>query len=1046
MDRAFPSAFSPADPPPRPRLSPTEDLAGRTAAALWARLLLVRGRWRSVTAIEAQLLALVAGTAILALSLAVATLAGKSRGAFGLLWPIAAVPALGTALAMGIHRALQQRQLGRWAALRAIRHSPQTDGELLRSGIELAVRVRREGTAAVGSAWLVAATLAEADQQVAGLEADVAAIGVRCRRYGAWLLLLLLVGGLVRARAPEAAGAWFANPLPAEQAVREVGTLVGDVRLAVQPPAYAARAVQPQTEEQGETAALRGSKITVQANALPGFDVDAVELQAGTGKAARTERQPVATLEGRGQVFQTTLLDNTRYRFAGKDAAGNPVREAGWRELRTVADQPPKVTLTQPTGEIEVRPGQTLNLAGTVDDDLGLLQIELAIARGGTGGLDRRPLAVVHGSQHQDVREAVAVDSLQLGPGETALVQLEAADTNPFDGARKGVSDKLRVRMFSAERHHARALDQLRQLADVWALRLADRLERDPSQQKVDLPTALKGRGEMAAAEKKALDSLRAVRLLLGDDVQAKNRSAADLAAIEKAVAEVLGDEDRALVRLNDGAAPANDDAGIGESRQLYAVQRHHALVIAAEEAAVAALTDLAGDELEMALKRDARALGQSTDKLLDTLEKLAENNSAPLQAEAERLIDGVEQQLEKLSATAAETARLVPSEHLNARALQASSAQRDLHDQRAAMADVRRLLREGKVREAMERLRQMRDQMAAGAGNEGKTAEDQALDTLLQDLRRGIGRAQDGQGRVRDDLRGPAEEQARAQEEYFRKVRETALPQIGEMLQQARELLRPGRLASATAKRHAGLGDVRQALDAAQEAVDKGQLDQALQHIAEAQDGMAAVRRALQQEDDLHEMAKAAADGRRVDAAYDKLNRAAQKLREALPEPSELLRPATQGRLENLAEAQARIRLALERLRRKLGESGDAQPALQEQVGERIDHAAQAMRGSEDSLRRSDARRAFEQTAEALDALERARDMIRQGEGKGQKRSDDSQAVGMDSGEAKVDVGTGEANPQAQRYRQELLKAMQGKAPPSFKERLERYYKAIGR
>ncbi len=1029
--------------PAAPRPVPAEDLAARTAAALWARLLLVRNRWRTVTVLEAALLGLVAGTAILGISLAVATAVGRASAAFGLLWPFALVPAVGTLLAMVVYRHRQAIDVARWAQVRSVRHSPVTDGELLRSGIELAQQVQQAGTSAAGSAWMVATTLAHADQHIAGLDADVVAIGLRCKRYAQWLAALVALAGLLRWQAAETATAWFADPPNEAVVVREVSTLVGDVRARVEPPGYAALAVAARDLEGGEGSALRGSKVTVSAMALPEFAVDAVLVEVGPGRAGRGERQPVATLEGRGQVWQLALLEPVRYRFVGTDKSGRPVREAAWRELRVVADQPPRAQLRSPTGEIEVRPGQTLLLEGAVDDDIGLLQIELAATRP-QGGLDRRPVTVVHGSLRHEVREALPVDSLQLRPGEVAQIQLEAADTNPFDGARKGTSERLRVRMFSADRHHARTIDLLRQLADTWALRLADRLEQDPSQHKTDLPAALRALAAFQGAEARAQEDLKAARALLGDDALAKTRSLPDLEAIERSLGEALADEARAVQRT---AADRRAGGSLDDSRELYAVQRHHAIVIEREEATVAALADLVGDELEAMLARDSRQLAQVSQQLVGALEKLAENDSKPLTSEAERLLDALEQQLERVAATAGESAKLVPFEHLNARGLQASSTQRELQDQRTALGDVRRLLREGKVREALERMRQMRDQMASNtAARADRTAEDVALDALVQQLRRGIARAQDAQGRLRDDLRGPSEEQAHAQEEYFRKMRDQALPQVTELLREVRESIKAGRMVSAAGRRQAGLGEVRQALDAAMDALDKGHADAALQRIAEAQDGMAGVKRALQAEEDLHEMAKAAADNRRLDGAYDKLNRAMQKLREALPEPTELLRPGTVARLDQLAQGQARVRLAMDRLRKKLAESGDAQPALQRQVGERLDHAAETMRSAEDSLRRSDAARAFDQTAEALSALERAQEML-QGGGQGNaSQGQRDEGVGLDANSAPVDLRSDGANQEGERYRQQLLKAMQGKAPAGYKERLERYYKAIGR
>ena len=1032
--------------PSQPLSSPADSLAERTAAALWARLQLVRSRWRGITALEAVLLGLVAGSAVLGCGLALATLVGQARGALALVLWVAAMPAVATTTAMLLHRHLLQRRLARWAAVRAMRHAT-VDGELLRSGVELAAQVRSHGTGSVGSAWMVAAMLAQADQQVSGLDADIVALQRRCKRYLAWLLAVACAALLVRAHAEPTWQAWFSSNQPEAVQPRDVGTLVGDVHLRIQPPDYAATAVPLREEEGAETQALRGSKVTVQAAPLPDVQVDAVEIQQVVQGRSRSERQPVASLDDRGWVWQATLLQGLRYRFIGRDKLGNPLREATFRELKPTADQPPKVVLSQPSGEVEVRAGQTLVLLGQVDDDIGLSQIELAVARP-TGGLERRPVALVVGELHKDVRESLAVDSLQLRPGEVAQLQLEAADANPFDGARKGMSDKLRVRMFSADRHHGKVLELLRQLADQWALRLADRLERDPAVQRIELAAALKARMEMVEGEEKAMAALRGLRRSLGDDAQAKARSLADLDAIERQLAEALGDEQRALQRTSPTPV-AQDGDELGASRELYAVQRHHALVVAAQEQAVAALADLAGDELDAMLAKDAKALVQSSQQLMAALEKLADKDAKPLQAEAERLLDVVEQQLERLAATAQDQARLVPFEHLNARALQAIGLQRDLGDQRAALGEIRRLLKDGKAREAMQRLRQLTDQLAASVGQRGKaarTSEDEALDALVQDLRRGIGRAQDAQGRLRDDVRAPAEEQAHAGEEHVRKMRDTALPQVADLLREARELLRPARLGSSAARKKSGLGEARQALDAADDALEHGRLDSVLQRIQEAQDGVGAMRRALTQEDDLAEMAKAAADGRRLQAADDRLSRAAQKLREALPEPQELLRPTTQSRMDALADGQGRVRLAMERMRRRLAEAGDAHPALQRQVGERLDHALQTMREAEDSMRRSDARRALNQTAEALDALDRANELLRQdGQGQpgSQQQSDD---VGMDAGDAPVELRSNGAGADSERYRQELLRAMQQRAPQAWKERLDGYWKAIGR
>ena len=66
-----------------------------------------------------------------------------------------------------------------------------------------------------------------------------------------------------------------------------------------------------------------------------------------------------------------------------------------------------------------------------------------------------------------------------------------------------------------------------------------------------------------------------------------------------------------------------------------------------------------------------------------------------------------------------------------------------------------------------------------------------------------------------------------------------------------------------------------------------------------------------------------------------------------------------------------------------------------------------------------------------------------RSGGKQGQKSSD---AVGMSTPEAPVQLQGDERGEGSAQYRQEVLRAMQQKAPPTWSERLQKYYKAIAR
>jgi hypothetical protein len=1025
------------------------------ADALLRRLWLVRNRWRWVVALEALLLGGVTAVVVALVVLAAAAALERTAGVALVLAVSALPPGVATAIAMAVHRWRGQRDLPQWVQVRAERHTGRgsawasahphltIDGEALRSGVEMALHVSGSAdtdSGNYGSAVLLMRTLATADVQATGLDADVAAIGRRCRGYGLSLVAAAGLAGWVAFAQPGTWRNWWTEPGRPELPPREVGTLVGDSRLQIATPEYAAAVLGARQEDRAETTVLRGSHVKAHAASLPGLQVDAVEFQPAWAGQSRTERQAVMQVPVQGIAWQRTVLEPLRYRYVGRDEDGKPVREAGWRQLSLQQDQPPTAELTQPKDEVVVRPGQDLALQGRVDDDIGLRQIEMVVQRPATG-VERRPLALQPGAQHSAVHEVVRVDTLQLRAGEIAEIFIEASDTNPFDDARKGTSAKLRVRMFSADRHHNHTLDLLGKMADSWALRLADRLEGDPAASKTELAAALKRRAAFAAEEQRALEELRALRQQLAEDVQARPRTLGDIVAIERQLTDTLSDEARAVSRWESA------EQGYGSLRDLYQLQRHHALVIHSHEEAVAALSELAADELEAGLARDSQALTQTERDLVTTLEKMADTDAKPLQAEAERLMDQLEQHIERLASSGQQHQRLVPYEHVNAQALHNGRWGRDLQDQRRALAEVRALVKAGKTREALERmralgaaLRQTSAELQQGASQE-LSAEEQALQRLVQDLRRGIDRGLNGQGRLRDELRGAAEESDQARQTLLRSVHERIVPRVQQLLADARENLRSQRLRSAVLRNHAAITQGRQAVDTASEALRGGQLDRALQAISEAQDNVASGQRAVgQAEDD----GLAVADGRRLDDAATRLMQAAAALREALPEAAELLRPGTAHRLETLMPRQQRLRHALERLRRQLAEHGDAQPALQQQVGERLDHALQTQKEVEGSLGQGDARRAFDQTAEVLDALERAAEMLQQGRGEQQRGGGQISPQPADS--ERVDLRSGNQTDGNDRFREQLLRAMQLPEPGGWHDRLQRYYKAIAR
>ncbi len=1011
-------------------------------AALLLEVAHRRRRWRLWIAVEAVLLALEGFLALAAIVAAIVVASGVAGRLGPRLLAVAAVLAAGVATWNAWRRLWRSRDLARWSADQTWLADRRLErAEQLRTGIEIADSVAQNSSQQLGSPLLVVRAIAQAAGVLPVL--DTARQQLR-RRVAQWALLLglTLLGWLWAVLATPALWVNLWQPAQVQQ-VREVGTLVVDPQAHVEPPAYARAVVDARDEEGSEVEVLRGSHVTVAALPVPGFSVKSVEVETQVGGGTRLETLPTTWRKDGQLQWGHTVLESLRYRYRGVDQDGLPVREAGYRTLKTRADQVPTVQIVSPAGEIEVKAGQTVAIDGEAGDDIGLAVVHLVVARPAAGD-ERRPIAVSPGALTAVIHEQIVVDQLQLRPGEVAVVQLEAADDDPLDGERRGASQKVRIRMFSPERQHARNLEELARLTTLWTLRLADRLEKDPALSQLTLAVALKTRGELAVEEQRGLDALEALRREWTDDVVGRGRTSADLLEIEQHLRETLGDESR-FVAHADG-----DATGYAAVQGMAGLQRQHALVIAAEEQAVHALGAAAVIEHQNALTRDGANLAETEKQLVQALEKLADAKGAASQAEAERLLDQVEQQLQRMAEAAQAQMHVVPQEHLNAGA-EPTGLQRDLGAHRNALADIRKLLRDGKAREALDRMRQMQQQMAETMQDMSddvkgeRSTEEREMQKLVGDLRRGISRAQEGEERVRDEVRPLAEEQDRATAEHLRSVRATLMPQVIDLLEEARDQIQPQRMSTAESRGSRSVGEARQALQTAAGGLERGQIDAALQALMEAEDELGTARRELAEDPDVAEKSRKTDDGR-LAAAQDRVQKASARLREALPSPQAMLKPGMRQKLESQGQEQEQLRRSLEKLKKTLEENAQTHPALQRQVGDRLEHAEETMRQAGESLGQSDAARALRQSSEALDALRRAASMLDEAQSGGKPGQKASEAVGMNTPEAPVKLQGDERGEGSEQYRQEVLRAMQQKAPPTWSERLQKYYKAIAR
>ena len=1034
-------------------MADNETWSGGSAAgrALLGQVARARQRWRLAATGSAVAAMILATLASLGVILAASALLDGMAGA---LWPAVALScAIGLALGSALlaHLLGGGQPMASWAARRLQGHE---QAERLRTAVELAAGgVAQQDEWSRSSRGLIDASIGAADDGLQALVAAVARASAHSRRLGLWSAAIVAAHVAVLSWAPEAWTAFNSDPSVGHLTrAREVGTLIDDVMLRVEPPAYARDALPVEELSVAESTVLRGSRLLLRARPLPGnsgLAVEVVESAAQNGAKAQGRANSRAVAIGADgwlsweQVADADLL----YRYTATDAKGRPMRERGLRRIRVRADRPPTARLVAPTSEVEVRAGDQLVVEGAAEDDLGLAGLELVIA-GPAGGGERRAIALQPGERRAELRESIEVNKLALRPGEFASVHVEAADNNAVEGSRRSASGRLLLRMFSPEQHHARLLDLLAEVAMEWTLRLADRLERDPSRQATRLTAILATRQMLADAETRALAELSRLRSELGDDVLSRSRTAADLAEVERMISDRLADEARAAQRVEEALIERPG------GRHELVLRRQHSRMIAAQEQAVLLIAEQAMAEHRGAMARDGLALARVEQALDKAMEALIAAPDDARRAEAERLLDAVQAQLERMMQSAAKQMRIVPAEHLNPGALEPRGLHRSMRSHRDALREIRARLRDGRFDDALialrrlhERTNKMMQELKKHAEHK-RTGDDAALARLVTRLRKGVAAARRGQADLRERLRPDAEQQAREGADHLQRNLQSVLPQLRALLDDARDQVRPSRLVTTIMGTSRAIARVRSALSTARSAIDERQVDAALQALVEAEERLTVADEALADsptEGDLQAELRGR-DRDRLRNAADRIGRASILLREALPAPHELLEASTRRRVSGQAVGQDRVRHGLGKIRQRLKREGAAHPALQRQVGARLDHALQMMRQSAGSLQDSDASRALDQMAETLDALDRANEMLRDPSPTPLAQSAGVTGVGRGRSDGPVQLRSGNSSDGSQDFRRRVLEAMQQQAPSAYRERLRRYYEEIVR
>jgi len=846
--------------------------------------------------------------------------------------------------------------------------------------------------------------------------------------------------------------------------------LVGDVRLLLTYPRYSGLPQRTLPGSSGDVLALPGTEVRVEARVL--VPVLRAQLMLQTAGQKEIQTLPVQIVRPEQQagahhhpllVASFTTKQPGSYYFLIDRAYQDAVRERDPHRIDIEPDQPPRIDLFAPAGELEVTGTRRIELGYVAEDDLGLGDIDLVYKIGGTGERRKRVRsaeeparpsgAAAAASKWAPARSVAAkiewdLSELELTAGVTVAYHMEARDLDNVSGPKVGRSREYALRIMSPRERSDALLASQEQLRELCVHLLGDRLElgrglsqAPPTAEKSELSGDLWER--FLSAHRKA----EALLLHIGRVQQDSSRGTApkDLYSTLQEIGRRLGhltqEEESLLSELR--TRRVQGQSGRRTNKEIAPVNERH---VGELERDALLLDDLIGRQrLE-----DLLSIGDEMTALRDRMRQLlADYKKAPSEAlrrELARELRTFERRLAELMERAQRLSREVPDEFLNREAL-------GQNDMQTRLDRMRELIEKGeidRVAAEFERMSQALDGLMKGMEGDLRgyrrdrfTAEERALAEMENRL---------------SDLAHDEDEIKRRTEE----VRKLASARARQLTRDRADGLSRKLIAEVTRLRKL-LGEVDVAplgpwgsdemdkathrLDDLGRMLEQGDLDEARAMAQEAEQSLGRLEAELRSEEQASRWGQRVRIGRsraRLEQGREIARGIEAEIARALPQPEELLAPPERRQLADLRAEQEALRRRSGELGKEFGrraqQTKDAPllDRLSQQAGETLRRAGGFMQHSEEQLRQLSPRSAAAAQGQALDQLRQMQKQVQQA------RRPQNDGAGTRAEREPVKIPGAEEYRPPKEFRQDILDAAKREPPPEYREQVKHYYEEL--
>ncbi len=234
---------------------------------------------------------------------------------------------------------------------------------------------------------------------------------------------------------------------------------ISGAEITVTPPAYTGKVAQTYPLESSEIRALQGAtvQLKIQSNRpLAGGDLTLTAMDLNEENPPQTIQAEV--IEKNQIAFTWTALRSSQLSAIIRDIRYTEAEKPLTLTLKTIPDQVPVVTMSEPSPLVLATPRSSLPMQGDIEDDHGLSRVTLT--RTLVGYRDRnQELAQELTRQEYVFEDSLKLEELGVEPGQTLEFYLEATDRNP-SLLGVGVSDIVRVHIISEADYAERVRNQ----------------------------------------------------------------------------------------------------------------------------------------------------------------------------------------------------------------------------------------------------------------------------------------------------------------------------------------------------------------------------------------------------------------------------------------------------------------------------------------------------------------------------------------------------------------------------------------------------------